>query len=151
LKGLVVAIGNPFMKDDGVGQAVLGELRKRPIEATLLDLGTDIMRLSLHGDGYDVIVIVDSLRGAGEPGKVMSFDEAGMVRDLESNIRSAHLMGSIEAIQVLREIRPSLARARFHFVGVVVKEISVGEGLSPAVGSAVPEAVDAVLSALDAG
>lgn len=144
MRPLLVSIGNPFMMDDGIGQAILLEVKDRDVEADLIDLGTDILRLSLHGEGYNDIVILDSLRGGGRPGEVLSFSGEGIGRSLESKMRSAHLMGSIEALEVLRSIKPSLKNARFHFVGIVAGDISIGEGLTEEVRRAVPEAADIV-------
>lgn len=148
MKDLVVAIGNPFMGDDGIGQAILEELRRRGIRADLLDLGTDIMRLSLFGRGYDRIIILDSLRGTGEPGEVLSFSGAGFDRDLDSSIRSAHLMGSVEAVQIMKRVSPYLSGTEFHMVGIVAKRIETGEGLSSEVGSSIGAAADRVGSIL---
>ena len=148
MKDLIVSIGNPFMGDDGIGQAILDELMRRGATADLMDLGTDIMRLSLYGKGYRRIVILDSLRGAGTPGEVLSFSEGEMVRDLDSRIRSAHLMGSIEAIQVLKIASPDLSRTEFNLVGIVAKRIETGKSLSPEVASSIKTAADRVESIL---
>jgi hydrogenase maturation protease len=144
LKALVVSIGNLYMRDDGVGQAIMETLRRRSVKADLIDLGTDIMRISLYGEGYDDIIILDSLRGGGTPGEVLSFSGPRLDRDLDSRIRSAHMMGSIEALQVLRSVNPAFDRTVFHMVGIVAKDISTGEGLSLEVGSSVEIAADRV-------
>jgi len=140
MRPLVVAIGNPFMRDDGVGQAILDELERDGVDADLIDLGTDLFRLTRHSKGRRTIIIADAFRGGGAPGDVLSFSGEGLCRELDSRIRSAHLIGSIEVIEVLREVDPCLSEADIHMVGVVVKDISTGEGLSREVRSSVPEA-----------
>ncbi|MDG6224693.1 MAG: hydrogenase maturation protease [Candidatus Thermoplasmatota archaeon] len=148
MRPLIVSIGNPFMRDDGIGQAILIELKDRGVDADLIDLGTDMLRLSLYGEGYCDIVVLDSLRGAGLAGEVLSFSGEGIVRSLDSRMRSAHRMGSIEALEVLRSFKQSLKGARFHFVGIVADDISIGEGLTEDVKRAVPVAADIVCGLL---
>jgi hydrogenase maturation protease len=141
---LIAAIGNRFMRDDGVGGAMLDEMASRGSSADLIDLGTDIFKLSIYGEGYDDIIILDSLRGGGVPGTVRSFSGSELARSLDSMIRSAHLIGSIEALEMLQAVKPSLRDVRFHLVGIVAAEISTGEGLSPEVARSIDEAADAV-------
>jgi len=136
------------MRDDAIGPSILDELSFRHLSADLIDLGTDIFKLSLYGEGYDRIVILDSFRGGGVPGDVLSFSGEEMTRSLDARIRSAHLIGSIEALELLRAVKPSLKDVRFHLVGVVSGDISTGEGLSPEVERAIPSAADVVESLL---
>jgi hydrogenase maturation protease len=141
---LVVSIGNRYMRDDGVGALVLESLRCRGTLAQTLDLGTDLFKLSLYGEGYDDIVIIDSLRGGGEPGRVLVYSGEDLTRSLDAKIRSAHIIGSIEAIELLKAAKPSLRGICFHLVGIVVRDISTGEGVSEEVAGSVSAAADAV-------
>lgn len=141
---LVVSIGNRYMHDDGAGGAVLHELEDRGFCADLIDLGTDLFKLSIYGEGYDDIIIIDSLRGGGDPGEVRTFSGDELTRSLDARIRSAHLIGSVEALELLRAAKPSLQKVRFHLVGIVVSDISTGEGLSTDVARSVGAAADMV-------
>jgi hydrogenase maturation protease len=133
------------MRDDGIGPAILDELFARgSLDVDLLDLGTDIFKLSIFGEGYEEIVVLDSFRGGGEAGEVKVYSGEDMTRSLDARIRSAHLIGSIEAIELLKAVKPSLGRTLFHMVGIVSKDISTGEGLSPEAAMSVRKAADEV-------
>lgn len=141
---LVVALGSSVMQDDGVGAAILAELRGRGLQAELVELGTDLLRLRLFFDGHPTVILLDALRGGGEPGSVLSFSGDELQARLEGKLRNPHLMGVVEGLGILKAVDSEVAKAEFHLVGVVAETIDKGESLSPVVEQAVVKAADRV-------
>ncbi len=143
-KTIVVAIGSTIMTDDAVGHFVLRELQKRDIPADFSDLDTDIFRLRLDYNNHQHIIIVDALVGYEDPGtvKVFSFDE--FHERLEGKIWSPHLLGVIEALDIMRTVDEDMAKATVHLVGIVVEKLDVGMELTENVASSIISAADSV-------
>ena len=75
---LVIAIGNRFRGDDGVGGAVLDALAAHPKAAALdlLELDGEPTRLIDAWDGRDSVVVVNAVRlDDGTPGTVVELDD----------------------------------------------------------------------------
>ncbi|MFW5905883.1 MAG: hydrogenase maturation protease [archaeon] len=71
----VVALGNPYRRDDGVGPALLEELAQRDLpDVDLLDLGDATFELVHVLAAHDVVVIVDAVNFGGDPGEIAVFD-----------------------------------------------------------------------------
>ena len=81
----VVGCGNPTRSDDGVGPAIIGDLRASGIAGSgslrLLDAGTDGMAAMFAARGCRSLIIVDACRSGSEPGAI--FEVPG--RDLEQS------------------------------------------------------------------
>ena len=133
------------MTDDGVGEAVLDELRRRKTDAELYDMGVDLFRMTSVYNGQEKVIIVDALRGGSEkPGSILVFSGEELTEKLDSRIRSAHMLGSIEALEILKRLNDDLAGADIHMVGIVAQTIDSGESLTPNVQEAVPKAADLI-------
>ncbi len=138
----VIGVGNVLMKDEGVGIAVVEELRRRGVEA--YDCGTmgiDVVNVML---GYDKVIVVDAVRGFGRPGEVFKFelDEVGC----ERSPLSLHDVNLLRALKLAGRV---LKLPKVVVVGIEVKEIGMGMGLSEEVRRAIPKAVDLVLEELE--
>lgn len=139
---VVIGIGNEFRRDDGIGPAVAAELADRPgmrvrvcqeEPAALLDAW----------DGAALAVVIDAADG-GEPGRVRTcslddFAQAAPVSSHDLGLRQSYELG-----RALGRAPESVA-----VVTVDVADTGHGRGLSPPVAAALPEAVRAVLIALE--
>jgi hydrogenase maturation protease len=145
---LVAGIGNLFLGDDGFGPEAVRRLAGEPVRAgvRVVDYGIRGMHLANDLlDGYDLLVLVDALPGAGTPGEVVVLD----VRpdDLGPAEFDAHGMNPVAVLGGLSRLGGTLPPTVV--VGCRVASVAEGIGLSPPVAAAVPAAVSAVRALLD--
>lgn len=147
---LVAGIGNIWMKDDGFGSEVAKRLNDRdlPKGLTVTDFGIGGLDLAyeLH-KGFAALVLVDISRQGGDPGTlyVMEVDES----HVEGEIQDGMMMDphGMDPETVLRFIKSTGAWPG-KVVIIACEPTAVedfGLGLTPAVESAVDDAVDLVL------
>lgn len=147
---LVIGLGNPILGDDGVGWRVAEKVREAvdDPEVDVLCLSLGGLALMEHLAGYRRAVIVDAMTTGAAPGSLHRFsarelDELGAqhtasVHDL--SLRSALAFGRQMGLDLPEDIR---------VVGVEARpEFEFGDSLGEAVSRALPEAVAAVLDAL---
>ncbi|WP_434598801.1 hydrogenase maturation protease [Streptomyces sp. A5-4] len=141
---LVAGIGNLFLGDDGFGPEVVRRLAAPgglPPRVRVTDYGIRGMHLAYDLlDGYDALVLVDAYPGGGPPGE-LTLLEIG-AEDLGTGEFDAHGMNPVSVLANLDKIGGSLPIT--HLVGCTPADVDEGIGLSEAVSSAVPVAVDAV-------
>jgi hydrogenase maturation protease len=151
----VIAIGNPYRRDDGAGGAVLSSLRERfgdDERVRLVELDGESVRLVQAWEGSSTVWIVDAVR-SGRP--FGSFHEVDATRladldDTGARLGGGHLMGLGEAVElatVLELLPPSL-----RVLGVEGESFENGEGLSASTTTAVTAAatflIDEVIAVL---
>ncbi|TGD84906.1 hydrogenase maturation protease [Mycolicibacterium sp. CH28] len=146
---LVAGIGNIFLGDDGFGSEVvrtLGDAFSSGADIRVTDYGIGGMHLAYDLlDGWAALVLVDALPDRGSPGMLHVFEadhqSVGATAALD-----AHGMdpGTVFAsLRALGGIPP-----RTVVIGCEVADTTDGIGLSEPVRAAVPDAVDAVRTAL---
>lgn len=148
----VMGVGNPLMRDEGVGIRVVEVLMSSfawPENVTVLDAGTMGMGiLNLFRDA-DYILVVDAVDGTGhEPGTVVRLS----AEDVAPN-QVMHSLHDIRFVDVLEAAELMGIRPASDFVGVQVADIGEDSeqlevGLTPPVEAALPDAVAAVLAVL---
>ncbi|MEE1747305.1 MULTISPECIES: hydrogenase maturation protease [unclassified Streptomyces] len=141
---LVAGIGNLFLGDDGFGPEVVRRLARdggMPPQVRLVDYGIRGMHLAYDLlDGYDALVLVDAYPGGGAPGE-MTVLHIG-VEDLGSGEFDAHGMNPVAVLANLGQLGGTLPLT--YLVGCTPAGVGEGIGLSEAVDSVVPEAMQAV-------
>jgi hydrogenase maturation protease len=148
--GAVVGVGNPTMRDDGLGRAVVRRLQSRVdtgvdadrFEATFA--GTTAFFALEAMSGADRAVVVDAVSESAPPGTVYRFRLDR--RDSPAPEVTMHDVTFLDAVQ-------SCATAydlpeRVALVGVVPATVAAGVGLTPAVEAATEVAVHAVRAEL---
>ncbi len=149
MKRLLIGIGNPFRRDDGVGIQVAEKIRAMGLA------GVDVYTLSGEGTALmeswrdaEQVVIVDAVRSKATPGKIHEID-ASLVRvPSEFFHYSSHAFGVAEAIElsrILKQLPP-----RVNVIGIEGKDFSEGIGFTPEVQVAA-EQVTARIESLFAG
>lgn len=146
-RAVVIAVGNEFRRDDGVGPAVLAELEKRelPPEVALTHSDGEPTQLFEAWTGIPLAVVVDAvLSEPSIPGKIHRTTLVG--ESLMASAASTHGLGIPEAL----ELAEVLDRAPQQLVVYAVEaaDLGFGVGLSEPVARAVPEVVQAVLAEL---
>ncbi|MFE9120436.1 hydrogenase maturation protease [Streptomyces sp. NPDC007172] len=139
----VVGVGNDFRRDDGVGWAVIGRLRKRaadralPADTVLATCDGDPVRLMELWEGADLAVVVDAAHAhPSRPGLVhrLELDAGGLGRATTSS----HGLGLGEAVELARV----LGRLPRRLVVYAV------EGADSSLGTGLSEPVEAVIGPL---
>lgn len=147
---LILGLGNPLRRDDGIGSRVIEELEARglPEGIAALDGGTgglDILRII---EGWDDVVIVDTAdvdggRGKIAPGEYVRFTPNQAQLRESPHTFSLHHAGLAEVLALARALdRPLPSMVIF---GVQPRDVGWGQGLSPDVEARLPFLVDAVL------
>jgi len=147
---LVIGIGNPYRRDDGVGLAVLEGVRSRigTRADTVEELG-EPAALVERWSGREFVIVVDAVVSGAAPGSLVTHElgtSTLTVRPRFTPANSSHALGIAEA----RELGRVLDRLpqRLLFVGIEAGDTSSGEGLTPEVEAAVAPAIALVLGAL---
>ncbi len=139
---LIVSLGSTVMSDDAIGHKILDELQKRKVQADYVKLDTDIFKLRLYFKNHKRVIIIDALTGDFPVGTIFSSKLKDITEKFTASIRSAHRIGSIEALKIMQVDDKQLAEAEIIFFGIVVKVIDKGLTISSEVQVALPKAVD---------
>lgn len=150
-KTLVLGLGNPILRDDGVGWRVVDAARREivdeRVEFDCVALGG--LALMERLIGYDRAVLVDAIqteRGAAGTVYALTLDDLPTL-----HADAVHDASLKEALELGRRLGARLP-AGIAIVAVEAGDVfDFGEQLSPAVEAAVPEAVECVLSAIRLG
>ena len=147
MKRLLIGIGNPFRRDDGVGIHIAEKMR------TLLPQGIDVLTQSGEGATLmqswldaDQIVVVDAVRSQSTPGKIHEINAATHRVPSEFFHYSSHAFGVAEAIELSRVLN-QLPR-RVDVIGIEGKDFSEGIGLTAEVDAAAEQAIAKISSLL---
>ena len=151
---LVAGVGNIFLADDGFGVEVARVLAEQswPEEISVADFGIRGVHLAYELlNGYDALVLVDTLSRGQEPGTITLFepDLSGTVANGEGTLKAmdAHGMDPAAVLAMVADMGGAVGRVLV--VGCEPAELGERMGLSPPVEAAVPEAVRAVNELLD--
>lgn len=140
---VVVGVGNPYRRDDGIGPAVAAAVAGRNLpDVRVLSCAGEMTQILDAWAGAGLAVVVDAAVG-GEPGRVR---RCGLDEFVDATPFSSHEL----SLRSTFELAQALDRAPDQVVVVTVDvaDTGHGEGLSPAVSAALPEALDVVLGIL---
>ncbi|MFW6003881.1 MAG: hydrogenase maturation protease [Halanaeroarchaeum sp.] len=141
----VIALGNPFRRDDGVGPTLLDRLGDRELpDVELIDLGDPGFRLVHVLADYSSVVIVDAVDFGAEPGTFEVFDPA----DTEPTRaeRSSHKTDVFELLEVSKVVEgPTTVRV----FGVQPGSVDFGDELTEEVAAVLPPATDALAETIE--
>lgn len=147
---LVLGLGNPLRKDDGVGPRVIEELEAQglPEGVAALDGGTGGLDLLQVMEGWEQVVIVDAAdidagRERIAPGEYVRFtpEQARLIESPHTfSLHHPGLADVLALAHALDQPLPSIV-----IFGVRPKDVGWGEGLSPEVEARLPALISAVL------
>jgi hydrogenase maturation protease len=143
---VVIAVGNEYRRDDGVGPAVLCELARQalPEGVGLVLSDGEPTQLFDAWAGLPLAVVVDAvLCEPSAPGRVHRTTLTGA---LVAGASSTHGLGIPEAVQLAEAL--DRAPRRLVVYAVEAADLGFGVGLSDDVARAVPAVVDAVVAEL---
>jgi len=145
---LVIGVGNPLARDEGVGIRAVERLRERtlPPGVGVLDAGTDLLAALPEMGRADRAILVDAVRAGGEPGTIyrLTLDDLLAKAKAEAEWRSAHELSVVSAVRLAESTGQALPPTVL--VGVEPGEVALGEGLTPPVEAALDTLVEKVLA-----
>lgn len=140
---IVLGIGQSLRGDDAVGLEIVREWQKIYPETSglvrveMLELpGLDLIELLT---GMDAAVIVDAVLDDQEPGKIRSFPITNL-DSFDLGSRSAHGWGVAETFKLAESLFPEMEKIKILIIGISIKQVGVGAGISPEVRQAIPSA-----------
>lgn len=162
MKVLIAGMGNILHGDDGFGVVVATRLsgRKLPDGVDVVDVGIGGIHLVQHlHDGYDALVVVDTVDRSGEPGTVYVLEtsvpeiDEYSAEELHDVMTDIHYTVPSKAMIVARAL--DCLPERVWIVGCQPEDAErLGMGLSDTVESGVEEAIEkieALLHGMTAG
>ena len=140
----ILAVGNSFYGDDGVGAAVLDQIRKADVfpGADLFDAHTDALALLDHLALDEWNVIIDAADMGLPPGEVAWFHPEDVKLKIASDHLSMHGFGLAETFALAEKLGKMPVRTLI--VGVQPQRIEINQGLSDAVAAAVPRVISII-------
>ncbi len=145
---LVLGVGNVLLMDEGVGVHAVRQLEQQyelPSHVKVLDGGTAAFDLIYMIDAYERVIVIDAVKGGGEPGAVYRFtpDDITPEDKLITSIHQVEFLDILDAAELMgckpREII---------IYGIEPHTIGWGEELSPEIAAMVPKVIDLVLKEL---
>ncbi|MGI4993525.1 hydrogenase maturation protease [Halobacteriovorax sp. GFR7] len=124
---LVLGIGNPFRRDDGVGEYVISHLNKR-VDLKAMIINGDLSRLVDFIEGYSLVIIIDAFENTDCKSRVLKWNYSEEAPPSDWIQYSTHGIGLAEALelaQVLGKIPKKII-----IYGIKGEDFSHGQGLS---------------------
>lgn len=150
-KTLILGLGNPILRDDGVGPRIAMELEGK-LDGNVTIAETCMAGLNLLDilAGYDRAIIIDAIKTEdGEPGRIYRLG----IEDFKDTCHAAstHDVNLATALELGERLDMSLPR-RIDIVAIEVADTGCfGEELTPEVAAAVPACVEMIIKELKAG
>ena len=144
MKVVILGIGNILLKDEGVGVRTIEHLRRLPLPpfVEVIDGGTATFDLLPILSEAEHLVVIDAVKGGGEPGTIYRLTPEDLLPSEEAPI-SVHDLGLLEALRMVEQL--GQAPRSVVIFGVEPKEIAWGMELTPEVQGAIPRVIEAVL------
>ena len=139
---MVIGVGNSYRRDDGVGPAVAAAVAALGLPGVRVCCGTETTAILDAWAGVGLAVVVDAAAG-GSPGRVRRCELYDLTED---DAVSSHELSLRQTYDLARAL--DRAPGSVLVVTVDVADTGHGEGLSPAVAAALPEAVRVVQRAI---
>jgi len=152
MRTLVIGLGSPLLTDDSVGLKAAQEIRRRLGRDSGVEVQEDVrggLHLMEQLAGYDRAIIVDAIITGAVPGTIHRLAPGDIPTQRSA---SQHDVNLPTALALGRQLGVHLpADENILLVGIEADDIlTFGEACTPAVTAAIPQAVQAVLEALEA-
>lgn len=141
---LVLGLGNPLLRDEGVGPRALQALAARAkfsSEIELLDGSTAGLGLVPRASAAEKLLVLDAVRGGGRPGSVLKLDGRSLARNVSSTT-SPHQIGLADILSASRLLG---GPEEVVVLGIEPETTELGLGLSEPVEGALATLVDEAL------
>ncbi len=144
---LIMGVGNILLSDEGVGVRVIETMKSMtlPDNVEILDGGTGAFDLFDILANRDKVIIIDAVKGGGEPGAVYRFVPDDIKAEAKF-LTSVHQVSLLDTLSMARII--GCSPRDIVIFGIEPREIDWGLELSPEVAAVVPKVIELVLSEL---
>jgi hydrogenase maturation protease len=143
-KIVLIGVGNPFRGDDGVGRAVVQQLRAAvPPGVIVMEETGDGAELLSAWEKADCVILVDAVQSGASPGTLHRLDALNEKLPSWFSHASTHAFGIAEAIELARSMGDLPANLIVY--GIEGLDFSAGTELSPEVAAEVPAAASLIL------
>lgn len=152
MKTIIIGLGNPLVTDDSVGLRVVEQLKSRLADRADVEVSEDYwggLRLMERMIGFDRAIVVDAIQTGAQPGTIHLLTPDSIPTQRSA---SAHDMNLSTALAFGRKADMHLPEDNhIRLVGIEAEDVlNFGEQCTPAVQAVIPQAVEAVIEALDA-
>jgi hydrogenase maturation protease len=132
---LVIGVGNPFRRDDGVGLYIAQTLQRQswPHVALITHAGEGAALVNIWTD-FPEVLLIDAMRADLPAGTVQRFDVHEKPLPAPFFANSSHVFGVAEAVELARTLGQLPPRCIVY--GIQGQSFATGPGLTPAVQSA---------------
>ncbi len=143
---LILGVGNPLRRDDGIGPEVIRLLEENrdsynlSSDTDLVDGGTDGLGLIEYLKDYKKVIIVDAVEMRLPVGTIKVFTPDEALINIGTDSLSTHGFGIAEVLKLAKEldINPELI-----IIGIQPGGVSYGEGLSEILSGKLAEVAEA--------
>lgn len=147
MKTIIIGIGNPIRRDDGVGIRVAQKIRqlingKEDIE--VIELSAGGLRLMEAMADYDKAIVIDAIiTGQGPPGAIQKLNINNLAMSLHTS--TTHDTSLASAIEIGKKLGIKIP-SEIIIYGVEIADVNnFGENMTEAVESAIPFVAEKVL------
>jgi hydrogenase maturation protease len=149
MKKAVFGIGNPMMKDDGIGPFLISRLKELegfPSDIDLIDEGVGGMRIIHDIEGYDRILIIDAADFGGGPGEYKLFRPEDVETVKKISGRSLHEMDLIKTLELAKLM--GTAPSNIQIMAIQPEIVEMGEGISDSLMVGVKQYIQIIRSSI---
>jgi hydrogenase maturation protease len=149
LKTLILGLGNPILRDDGIGCRVAAALKERIKAPNVKVMEAAIAGLELIDilTGYDRAIIIDAIQTEkGTPGKIYRFGPNDLANTRHAN--NPHSVNFATALELGKKLNIKMPREIIFYAIEAEDVTSFSEECTPAVKKALPECVNMVMGEL---
>jgi hydrogenase maturation protease len=141
----IIAVGNNFYGDDGIGSEILSVLDGMPEfnSCQLIDSATDALGFIDHFNDADHIIIIDAAKMGEIPGTVKAFSANDALLNIQMDHLSIHGISLAETFEIARAI--GAMPNSITIIGIEPESFSITEGLSETVTKSIPQAVSRII------
>lgn len=139
---VVIGVGNPYRRDDGVGPAVVDLLYDRRVDATLVESDGEAAGLIAAWEERRLAILVDAVRAEpAHPGRVHRLVVPHPAAE-RARAASSHGMDLGESVELAREL--DRLPGRMVVFAIEAADTGFGRGLTPAVRAAAERVADEI-------
>lgn len=147
LKRLLIGVGNEFRQDDGIGLAIVRQLKSQlPPEITTIEASGEGVALMEAWQGFDRIYLVDAVASGSPPGTIHRIDAQQQSVPTQFFNYSTHAFSVAEAVELARslgQLPPQVV-----LFGMEGERFRMGVGFSDAVTQAIPQLLEQIMREL---
>lgn len=143
-KTVIVGIGNILLGDEGIGVHVVSALRSKdlPSNVEVIDGGTATLDLLSMISGVSKLIVVDAVKGKGEPGSIYRFtpDDIKTEKKIATSLHQIGLLNVLEMAATIGEKPKSTV-----IIGIEPQNTDWGLEPSTKIKEKIPKIIDVVL------